>query len=684
VDCVVWTDEGRAGTGKALSMPSDLVGSVLESIKLAAGEVGLTLEEAVRRARFIGHGTTVGVNAVLTGAGARVGVLTTKGFEATLPIARANYTRGLEEQYRTEALHWGKPSLLVDRSLIKGVDERIDSTGSVIIPLDENQARAAIRSLAHARVEALAIALLWSVANPVHEQRLAELVAEEIPDAYVSVSSDLSNRVGEYERSVTAVLNSYVGIVVSSYLESLEKAIHRLGFGGTFFVMQTGGGVQGVTALARRPIRTFNSGPVGGLTAALRVGSELSHRDIVCTDVGGTSFDVGLIVDGRMQHRRRPMIGRYDIAMPFVDIESIGTGGGSIAWVDLDLQALRVGPMSAGADPGPVCYRRGGARPTVTDAAAVLGYVGRMSGSLRLDRSAALSAVEREIAEPLGIDVYEAADGILRVANSQMADLVRRTTTLRGYDLSRFVLYAFGGAAPQYVGRYAEDLGVQEVIVPRFAAAFSAYGLISSDIRTWAEIEFDACDLLDSLDLLNERLSALAARAAKELRADRIDGAETVTIAHFAGMRFRRQIHELQIRLPDGPLNEQSVAEVLTRFAGEYERLAGKGTASAQMRAEVVSLAVELGYSLPHRSVANVNMSRRERVGRKVRRGWFDGEFRDCPVFDGEKMRADFSIQGPAFIDLPTTTLVVYPSQLAHADGSGNFVLKMTNGASLR
>lgn len=676
-DTVVLTGDGRVGIGKALSVPSDIAQGVLDSIAAAAAEVGQSLEEAIAAARLVGHGTTVGVNALLTRTGAPLALLTTRGFEATLPIARANYIRGLDERYRTEARLWDKPPLLLSRRAIRGVDERIDSTGEVLRPLDEAAARDAIRALAAAGARSFAVALLWSVANPVHERRLGELIADEVRGAHVTLSSDLSNRVGEYERTATALLNAYVGPVVSEYLARLEGALRDRGFTGTFFLLQTGGGVQRAAAIARRPIATFNSGPVAGLTAAGRVGERLGHSDVISTDVGGTSFDVGLLVASRMQYARRPMIERWDISIPVVDIMSIGTGGGSIAWFDASLAALRVGPESAGAEPGPACYGRGGTRATVTDAAVVLGYLDRIGGRLELDADAARAAVERDVAGPLGTDVMAAAEGVLRVANAQMADLIRRATVLRGHNPAQFALYAYGGAAPQYAGRYAADLGVPVVVVPAPASVFSAYGAICSDLRTWVEAELPGTPVSASPPAVAPALAELEARALRELDADgAAGGAGGPVLTRFAGLRFRRQVHELQVPITDGDYGADAAAAALKRFRAEYERLVGRGTVAADAVAEVVGVGVEarhplpFGADLPHR-----REGRAEPV--RTRSAWFEGRSVECPVYDGDSLPTGAGVAGPAFVELPTTTLVVYPGQSAEADAVGNLLLHL-------
>ena len=289
--------------------------------------------------------------------------------------------------------------------------------------------------------------------NPAHELRLGDLIREQLPDTPISLSSALTSRIGEYERTATAVINAYIAPLVVRYLDRFERELARHGFAGTLLTMSTDGGVETAARARSFPIHTLNSGPIGGLAASRDLGQRRGHTEIISTDVGGTSFDVGLIIAGEMQYTRSARVKRHALSIPVVEVSSIGTGGGSMAWIDGATGSLRVGPASAGADPGPICYGRGGEQPTVTDAACVLGYIERIGEMDLLQRTRAIEELDKRIAGPLGMSVPAAAEGILEIANAQMADLIRKMTVLRGRDPNEFSLYAFGGAAPQYAGR---------------------------------------------------------------------------------------------------------------------------------------------------------------------------------------------------------------------------------------
>jgi N-methylhydantoinase A len=673
-DAVAVSDSGGLAVGKAMSTPARPAGGVINSLAAMATDLGRSLDELLGDTALVAHGTTVGLNALLTGRVAPTGLITTSGFEDTLAIARINKAHGLPEEIETWATRWEKPPRLTANASIRGVHERVDSSGTVLVELDEDAARRAIRELIDRGVGAIAVCLLWSFVNPVHERRIAELIAEEAGTGLpVTLSSELVPRVGEYERTVTVMLNACLVPGVSAYLEDLAAQLKGHGFGGSLLMMRSAGGVQTAARLGDRPVETLRSGPVGGLGGAAALGRRLGHRDVICTDVGGTSFDVGLVIGGAGQYAHRPMIGRYAIALPIIDIESIGTGGGSIASYDDAAGTLRVGPESAAADPGPACYARGGTLPTVTDAAAVLGYVNRLGGELELDAEAARHALSDHLGGPLGLTAEGAAEGVLEVATAQMADLIRRVTIQRGYDPREFVLYAFGGAAPQYAGRYALELGVAEVVVPALSAVFSAFGAIAGELRTGADLDaprpFPA-----SASWMQDRLAELESQARAQL-----EGAAPparMTIERSVRLRFRRQVHELALTLPAGELGAEALDRVANQFTAEYERQFGEGTAYTVAGVELVGLRVEasvpLGVRLPDRPDADAT----EPVGE--REAIFGGRALRCPVYDGITIAPEMPVAGPAMIEVPTTTTVVYPGQTASVDAIGNTVLRQS------
>jgi N-methylhydantoinase A len=668
-DVVVITGAGRLAVAKALSTPGRVEQGVLDALDRAAAELGTTLPRLLTDTDVLAHGTTVGLNALLTGAGARVGLLTTSGFESTMAIAKANKIHDLPVLDLHAPARWAKPSTLVRRTDTVGIAGRIDAAGAEVDPVDDDQARAAITRLTRHGVESLAVCLLWSPVNPAHELRIRKIAAEVAPELRVTLSSQLASRIGEYERMCTAVVDAYVAPLVSTYVERLEDRLRALGFAGAFLMMRMGGGVQPAAVARQHPISTLRSGPAGGVSAAQQLGRRYGLSNVIATDVGGTSFDVGLVVDGEPQYARRPTIDRLPIATRAVDIASIGTGGGSIAWIDDALGALRVGPHTAAANPGPACYGLGGTAPTLTDAAVVLGYVEQLGGALHLDRGAAVRAVKTHIADPLGLDVETAAEGIVRVACEQMRDLIRRTTIQRGFDPADFALMVYGGAGPQYGARFAADLGVTHVIVPMLAAGLSAYGALAGELRVRSERDLRPQPLIAVMDQVEQAFGELESEVRTQLRGAGRE--QDVTITRSVGLRFYRQLHRVDVESEPGV----PVEELAKRFRDRYEHVVGADTAPDGTPVEVVSVGVEAklataAATLPERPHATAPPARHTSAV-------FDGTRHSCAVFSWPELGNGQEVTGPAFVESETTTAIILPGQRATVAASGDLFLDL-------
>src|SRR5215217_4424323 len=429
--------------------------------------------------RTIAHGSTVATNAVLEGKGSRLGLITTLGFRDMLEIGRA-YIPGIF----TNFLRWQKPERLVPLERVRAVPERVAADGSVIAPLDEEAARQAIQELLAEGIESLAIALLHSYANPDHERRVEELARELAPDLFVSRSSAVLPEYREYERTMTTVLNAYVMPTVDRYLGRIRDGLVRKGLPSGISIVRSDAGVMSMTTALERPVNTVLSGPAGGVLGASAVAAAAGYANVVSMDMGGTSTDVCLSTSGEPRLSTETWISHYPVKVPIIDITTIGAGGGSIAFVSPS-GALRVGPQSAGADPGPACYGRGGTLPTVTDSAVVLGYIAPdyfLGGRLSLDVDAARSAIA-SLASELGLEVTPLAEGICDVANAKMAQAIRTLTVEKGIEPRDFALVAIGGAGPMHAVFLARELGIREVLVPRFPGAFSAWGMLETEVR---------------------------------------------------------------------------------------------------------------------------------------------------------------------------------------------------------
>jgi N-methylhydantoinase A len=535
--------------------------------------------------------------------------------------------------------------------------------------------------LADDGVDAIAIALLWSFRNPAHEQRLLELIHELAPGAFVSVSHETSPRQGEYERTVATVLNSYVGPASSRYLGELDAALHERGLALSPFIMQSSGGVVPVSVAQKLPVQTIGSGPAGGLAGTAQLAAVNGHRNVIATDMGGTSFEVGLIVEGQPILSSEQVVEQYSFHAPQLDVRSIACGGGSIAHVDEHSSSLRVGPHSAGATPGPAAYGEG-SDATVTDADVVLGLIDPdafLGGRMKLDAEAARAAVNR-VATQLGLSDEEAAAGIVHVNNHKAALLTRQRTVEQGLDPRDFVLYAFGGAGPVHAFGFAQALGVREVVIPlgNGASTLSAYGIAATDVARTFERQ---CSLFAPFDTaeLAQALADVEASASTEMEAAGFDPA-AVVFDRVAVMRYAEQfLHDLPIPLPSGPIDDDACVNVATRFDDEYARLYGAAARSIFQAVEIfgirVSARVPLGF-VP-RTAGHRNGDRRMLTGARTRQVFWPEEHAWVPtaVHDGAGLEPGDTLRGPAVVELPHTTVAVAVNHQLTMDALGNLVL---------
>jgi len=492
-DAVLDDDAGTVLAAKSPSTPPDYSRGVLDVLELLAGQLGSSLPDMLADTHHIAHGTTSSLNALVTGNVPPVGFLTTKGHRDSIFImnVEGRYL-GRSPHELQNVLGQTKDHALLPKRHALEVTERVDRDGTVIVPLDEEQARAAIRSLLHDGIRAIAVSLLWSFRNPAHERRLRELVAEQDPAVFVALSSEISPRIREFSRNATTIMSTQIGPGLRDYLTALEDTLRDNRLAGPLLVMQSNGGAVTAREAPTAAISTIGSVLTGGVVGSVALGRQLGHRNIISTDVGGTTFLAGLIVDGEPVRDTTTVINHHPINVPTLRVDAIGSGGGAIAWLDAGGN-LRIGPRSAQAVPGPACYGNGGSEPTNTDANLVLGILperGLLGGRKPLSLELARQAIDTHIAKPLGLSVTEAAAAIYTVQNAQTGDLLRKTIVEAGHDPRDFVLYAFGGAGPAHCARYAAEVGVTEVVVPLgpVASAFSAFGLASSDIVLAAEV----------------------------------------------------------------------------------------------------------------------------------------------------------------------------------------------------
>lgn len=664
---------------KTPSTPADPSVGLMEGIDQIAERLGQSRRDLLSEVSLIVHGTTVATNAVLTERGAKTGLLTTEGFRDILEMRR-----GVRSRRHLYDNKYVAPPPLVSRDRREPVSERVDIDGSLLQPLDEQQLEAAAVRLRERGVEAVAICFMHSYANPVNEQRARELAEKLLPDAFVTCSSEALPQMRLFERVSTSVLNSYVGPVVKRYTENLVTQLAEGSFAGALLVMQSNGGVATSDKVVRLPATILLSGPAAGPVAGLEHVRQRGGDSCIVVDMGGTSFDASLVKDGAVQLTQESEINRQKVALPTTHIHTIGAGGGSIGWLD-DGGLLRVGPQSAGADPGPVAYGRGGTEPTVTDADLVLGYLNPdyfLGGRMALTAERAEMAIEERLARPLGIDVVEAASGMYEVVNLAMAAGTKDISVQRGYDPREFALVVAGGAGPVHAASIALELEMSTVVVPRLSPIMCAAGMLLADLRhdfvrnynaSWADL--DAVDARQNLDEM--AADGLAALSAEGVSPD----AQEVLAA--ADMRYAGQHHEVAVSFSPGDLDSSKGREqILQRFHARHEELYGFSSPDGEVH--VLSLRLTCLGRRDKLSLAGLTPGGgSQRAEPKTTRDVYSPSARRVQptrVFDGDAMRAGQVLQGPAVVEEPTTTVFVPDEFELTLERSGSFVMRRPVG----
>ncbi|HEY7143669.1 MAG TPA: hydantoinase/oxoprolinase family protein [Streptosporangiaceae bacterium] len=679
--CAVAPD-GVVHTAKAPSTPQDLTRGVLAGLTLVAGQAGLSLPGLLRQTSKFAHGTTQTSNVIFTWTGAVTGLITTQGFADEILIMRARgRVAGVGLAGRRHLRATAKPPQIVPRHRIAEIAERVDHRGRVLVAADRADIAAAVDQLLAAGVEAIAVSLLWAHENPAHELLAAEVIAERAPGVHVSLSHRLAAVTGEYERTATAVVNAFVAPTVERYLQRLGGQLAGLGMTVPLLILQASGGVM--AARATTAVHTIESGPAAGMVAVSALSRAVGQPNVIATDVGGTTFKAGLLVNGEWQVARETIINQYSLILPMIDLVSIGAGGGSIAWADGG--RLRIGPRSAGSEPGPACYGWGGTEPTVTDADLVLGFLDPdtfLSGTLKLHKDLAEKAIRQAVADPLfGGDVVAAAAGIRQVVDAQMGDLVHKVTIERGHDPRDFAMAAYGGSGPLHAAGYGSAIGIGTIIVPHAATAYSAYGAAASDVRHYGQRSVPA-------GLLGDDAALRAAYAALERAGRQVVSQQAVTPAgisstRWADMRFERQLHDVRVPLggADAPVTAASMAAA---FTARYRALFGANAVLPDARPVLLRIGVETTGviakpCLPLLPRAGGDPASALRARRPVY--WPElGGWQDTPVYDGTRLTHGHQVTGHAVIEQPGTTVVVPAGARAAIDGHGNTVITLAAG----
>ena len=678
------TSSGDVTNSKVLSTPGDPSLGFMNAVEELVGRGGIgpgDIEHVV-------HATTVATNAIIEGETARAAFVTTEGFTDMLEIAR---------QIRPSLydLNFEKPPPLVPRRLCFGVPERLDADGKVIIPLDESSVEAIAEQIAAADVESVAVCLLHAYREPDHEKRVGKILRSRLKGIPVSLSSEVAPEFREYFRASTTVINAVIGPLVGRYLSNIGRRLQGRDITAELLVMQSSGGVYSADAAVERPVFMVESGPAAGAVAATHIGAAAGHKNLISFDMGGTTAKVSMILGGEPRVTKDYTVGAeaqsgvgafggadgYPVRTPVIDLVEIGAGGGSIAWVDSG-GALRVGPRSSGAEPGPACYGLGGTQPTITDANLVLGRLNPdyfAGGSMPLDPDLSATAIKKHCADPLGMDIEAAADGIIEIANAMMVGALRLVSVQRGHDPRDFLLVAFGGAGPAHAARIAQDSGMAGVLIPPSPGTASALGLLATDLRLdRSATHLELAENVDAAEL-DQKFRTLEAESTVALRANTSNGAG-VNFRRSIEMRYYGQSFELDIPTPVGTLDEKGLASVIAAFHEDHERAYGFKVPSEPVEFVNLRLVAVQPITKPAtRPMAGDPENRSAKI--KGRRRVFFAElggWTDTDVYDRYAIDSNARLTGPTIIEEADSLTVVPPGWESHIDELGNLILTYT------
>ena len=671
---------GEIRVGKVPSTPQDPSQGFMEATHRILREADVSPNEV----EYVVHGTTVATNSIIEGKVARTGFITTDGFRDLLEIQR---------QIRPSLydLQFEKPRPLVPRYLCFGVPERLDAQGHVLTSLDEFAVRDIAEELRQENVESIAVCFLHSYINPIHEKRTGEILRETFPNVFVSLSSEVAPEFREYFRASTTVINACIRPIVERYLQSIEAQLREEGLEAELLVMQSSGGVFTFSAASEKPVFMVESGPAAGVIAATYLGSILEHPDVISFDMGGTTAKVGLIQNGTPRITKDYEVGTaaqtgmgasrgagYPIRTPVIDLVEIGAGGGSIAWVDSG-GVLRVGPQSAGADPGPVCYRMKGTEPTITDANLVLGRLNPhyfLGGEIELDIEAAQQAIKEKCADPLGLNLTTAAHGIVEIANAAMVNALRLVSIQRGYDPRDFVLTAFGGAGPVHANRLAAEIEAPTTIIPMSPGTTSAMGLLVTDLKhDYSTTLIQRADQLNTTTM-NATYQELETQGQASLEREGMRP-EDITFLRQVDIRYVGQSYELMLPMPAGRLRKSEIDRVLEQFHIEHDRAYGYSAPAEPTEFVTLRLTAIGKIAKPHLHELEKGTNDITKALKATRSVYFaeSNGYIECPVYDRYRLGAECILKGAGIVEEIDSTTVIHPGYQAQVDKFGNLIL---------
>jgi N-methylhydantoinase A len=671
-DSVVMDDKGNLAEFKAPTTPGDFSEGVINALKEAASGYNLSLEQFIKQTDLIVHGTTVATNALITKKVARTAMITTKGFRDIIEMRRSLKieTHSMYDAYIPPY------DPIIPRYLRFTVEEKTKYTGEVTKQVNEKELESIIAKLVKEKVEAVAICFINAYANSANEKKAAEICSRSLKDVFITCSSELLPKMGEYERESTSVINACLGPVVNKYMAKLESKLKENGFTGQLLIIQANQYAQSVTALTKKPVYVLDSGPAAGPAGAAFLGSVIGEPNSIVGDMGGTTFDASLIKNGQVSLASGRWFGDDRMGIKVVDVKSIGAGGGSIGWVDA-LGLLRVGPQSAAADPGPACYSKGGNQPTVTDAAVLLGYIPPdyfWGGKLKLDVEKAKSAMKM-IADPLKLSIEKASHAMFQTVNSNMADDITEISTRKGYDVRDFSLVACGGGGALFGAFIADLLGIKKTIVPKFAASFCAWSMFNLDVgRDYLRSYVCTVKKADPSEM-NKLYEDMIREAMDEFKVLNVSRADLI-IEKSVDVRYQRQFHELEIKLPEGEIIGKDIDTLEKEFHESHKELftfslpwVPVDIRNLRLIARVKAKKIEI-QKIP------AGTSNSSDALKRKRQCFFNSGFIETPIYDGTRLKAGNVIKGQAVIEDPTSTAVIPPGFSCTVDEYGNFIIK--------
>ena len=694
-DCYV-TWDGRRVIAKTPTTTYDLSVGFLRAIKDAAGDLGITFRELLEHVALIRYSTTVAMNKLIERKGPNLALITTAGFEDVIYVGRGSqWADGLAVREQRDVSAIAKPEPLIERHMVLAAKERVDSRGAVVRPLDEEDFLRELDHLVGRGPQGFVVSLLWSFINPVHEQRIRELIEEEYPEAYlgsmpIMLSSEFLTKRFEYSRTITTILNAYLHRELSDEITNIREELRGAGYHKPLMLVHNTGGMA--DAFRTTAVNTYNGGPVAGLVGSAHLGRLYGFDNCIYTDMGGTSFDVGLIVEGSTRfYRFKPTIDRWQVDLTMMETKSIGAGGGSIAWINEALGTrLEVGPQSAGSNPGPVAYNQGGTEPTVTDADVVLGYINPEffhQGRMKLNRDRAERAIRRMIAQPLGLEPEEAALLIKRVVNARMGDTLYKETVLRGYDPADFILFASGGAGPTHACWFGFRSGVEKIVVFPFSPVFGAFGSSTMDVvhvheqsRRVVLLEPESGVKLDDWDRFNTVVDDLQDRARLDIVSAGLDPDEVIFSLEL-DMRYGGQLNIKRIASPVQRITAvEGIDAIVAAFAKEYGEAFSPLGVYAEAGVEVENFALRSRIPLPDpvfevRPIGSADPSAARKGDRPV--FWQEfAEYAPTPIFDDAAIVPGNIVEGPAILEAPNTTVVIPPGRRYERDRYNNGIIE--------